>query len=298
MRQSIQPGVVTQQKSVVICVYENQRCFMADEQIQYFPLEQIAENRQPREQFDEEALLGLAQSLRELGQLQPIRVRRIDNQLTVVDGARRLRAAKMAGMKMLAVILEEKELCNAEVLHRQLVANCQREDFSPVEKAKAVAQLMEQACWSATQAAAHLGFSNATVTRLLALNSVPSEIQKRVTSGEISASAAYSLAGVADPMEQARLADHVAGGRLTRDALVGQLRTQRRRSAEPSTSTCPSRVTAVLGAGRSITLSGSGITMDSLIQWLEELTAKARKIRPQGIEITTFIKMLRDQAKA
>ena len=60
---------------------------MADEQIQYFPLEQLAENRQPREQFDEEALLGLAQSLRELGQLQPIRVRRIDNQLTVVDGA-------------------------------------------------------------------------------------------------------------------------------------------------------------------------------------------------------------------
>ena len=204
----------------------------------------------------------------------------------------------MANIKMLAVILEEKELCTAEVLHRQLVANCQREDFSPVEKAKALAQLMEETGWSATQTALHLGFSNATITRLLALNSAPADIQKRVASGEISASAAYSLAGVIDPMEQARLADDVAGGRLTRDALVGQLKTQRRRSAEPSTSACPSRVTAVLGAGRSITLSGSGITMDSLIQWLEELTAKARKVRLQGIEITTFIKMLKDQAKA
>src|SRR5208282_712517 len=158
---------------------------MATEQIQYFTLDRISVAPQVRKHFDEEALAGLAQSLREIGQQQPIRVRREGERLVIVDGERRYRAAKKAGMPTIGVVIDEKELCAGEVLHRQLIANIQREDLSPMEKARAIDELLKETGWTATVVASKIGLSNATVSRLLSLLNLPDNIQQQVSAGEV-----------------------------------------------------------------------------------------------------------------
>jgi ParB family transcriptional regulator, chromosome partitioning protein len=271
---------------------------MPEEQIQYLPLDRITVAPQVRGHFDEESLAGLAQSLRELGQQVPIRVRRAGDKLIIVDGERRHRAAKKAGLPTLAVIIEEKELCQAEILHRSLVLNCQREDLTALEKARAICQLLKETGWTATQAAAKLGFSSATVSRLLSLLSLPENIQAQISAGELPMSSAAEIARIEDAGKQTEMAGQVADGKLTRDALSGTLRAQRNAGRSAAETVAPNRVTALLGAGRSVTLSGPGLSLESLIVWLEELLARARKVRPQGLELKTFIKMLKDQSKA
>jgi ParB family chromosome partitioning protein len=269
---------------------------MCNEQIQYPRLDQVATASQVREHFDEESIYGLAMSLKEVGQLQPIRVRKVGDKFVIVDGERRFRAAKKAGFTTIAAIIEEKDMTGGEVVQRQMIANCQREDLTPLEKSKAVAGLMEETGWNASQVAAKLGLSNATVTRLLALLTLPAEVQKRVASGEIAASAAYELARVEDAGEQAKLANQLASGRLTRDGLTGAMKASRNEKP-PAGGTQAARATAVLGPGRSVTVACADLTLERFIELIEELLAKARKVRPQGVELSTFVKMLRDQSR-
>jgi len=268
---------------------------MQREQIQYLALDQIQTTSQVRTHFDEEAIHGLAMSLKELGQLQPIRVRKIGGKFVPVDGERRCRAALKAGITTIAVIIEEKDLNEGEVIQRQLIANCQREELTPLEKARAVRSLMEATGWNASQAASKLGISNATTTRLLSLLNLPAALQRKVEQGQIAVSAAYELAKVGDAERQAELSQKLADGQLTRDGLTGTLKADRK---EATTAATPSRATAVLAPGRSITVTSDGLDLERFIQLIEDLLARARKVRPQGVELSTFIKMLRDQAKA
>ncbi|MGE4003400.1 MAG: ParB/RepB/Spo0J family partition protein, partial [Planctomycetaceae bacterium] len=110
---------------------------MNNEQIQYLPIDKIKAEPQVRETFSEETIRGLAESMKELDQLQPIRVRKNGDWFVIVDGARRYYAAKLiAGRQRIAAIVEADGVGEAETLHKQLVANCQREDLSPLEKAR------------------------------------------------------------------------------------------------------------------------------------------------------------------
>ena len=149
---------------------------MIQEQIQYLPLDQVECYPQVREQFDQAALEGLANSIKADGQLQPIRVRRKGSKFGVVDGERRTRAMRLAGLTTIAAIIEEKELGDGEVIKRQLILNLQREDLTPVERARGIQSLIEATGWTATQAASKLGLSNATVSKSLSLLSLPAAI--------------------------------------------------------------------------------------------------------------------------
>ena len=100
---------------------------MIQEQIQYLPLSQVQCLPQVRGLFDQTALDRLAASLKADGQPKPIRVRREGSTLVLVDGERRLRAAKIAGLTTVAAIIEEKELVEGEVIKRQLILNLQQE---------------------------------------------------------------------------------------------------------------------------------------------------------------------------
>jgi len=266
------------------------------EQIQHIPLDKIVAEVQVRKAFDEEGLVGLAAMLKDVGQLQPCRVRKSKDAFVIVDGERRYRAAKLAGLTTLAVIIEGKDLCEGEVLQRQLIANCQREDLTPLEKAKGIAELMKSTGWKAGEAATRLGTSNGTATRLLALLSLPESIQDQVASGVIPASAAYELSRVGDAGQQQELANQFAAGRLTRDALAGAIKAQAKGTTKDPSSAA-GRATAQLGDGRSVTVVGCSLSLEGFIEILEELLAKARKVRPQGVELGTFCKMLRDQCR-
>ena len=267
------------------------------EQIQHIPLDKIVADVQVRKTFDEEGLVGLATSLTAVGQLQPCRVRKLGDKYVIVDGERRYRAAKLAGLTTLAVIIEGKDLSEGEVIQRQYISNCQREDLSPLEKATAIASLMNVTGWKAGEAATRLGISNGTATRLLALLTLPEPIRDQVAAGVIPASAAYELSRVGDAGQQQELANKFAAGRLTRDALAGAIKAQTKGTTKvPSVAT--GRATAQLGEGRTVTVVGHTLNLEGFIEILEEALAKARKVRPQGVELKTFVKMLKDQAQA
>ena len=269
---------------------------MSEEQIQYLPLDSIhPDPDQPRTEFDPETLRGLAESLKEVGQLVPIRVRRADGRYVIVDGARRLPAARIAGLTTIAVIVEGKDLCRGEVTQRQLIANCQRADLNPLETSNALHGLMEATGWNASTVAGRLGFSNATVSRLLSLGQLPETIRERVQRGEIPLSAASELARVADGETQEALATQVASGTLTRDALTGAIRSSR--NGKGSSQAGVNRVSCKLPTG-TVTVAAESLDLEAFIAALEEVLAKARKARTQGIEVGTLAKMFRDQARA
>ncbi len=270
---------------------------MTEQVLQTIEIEQIRCEQQVRRVFDPESLTGLAQSLREVGLLQPIRVHPQGNEFVIIDGERRFRAAQSLGWKQIDCVVHAHEYVPTEIARHQLIANCQREDLQPLEVARSVAALMQEAQWSATKTAAKLGFSNSKVSRLLRLLVLPEDVQKQVAAGEISATAGYQLSRVTDAERQGELAAEIASGKLTRDDVTAQVRRDRNKNGSAAGNP-PARITAQLGGGRSVTLSGPGLTdIEIALEWLTELIGKARKARTQNLELTTFIRTLRDRAK-
>jgi ParB family chromosome partitioning protein len=272
---------------------------MAQEKIEYVPLDMIVATVQVRKEFSEESLRGLMASIMAVGLLVPIRVRKEGDLYVIVDGERRYRAAKMAGtFTTIAAIVEGQDLAPSAVQHRQLVANCQREGLTPMETAIAIRELMQETGWTAAEVASKLGMSQANVSKALALTELPPEIQAKVEAGEIPASAGYELNRIKDPAQQAALAAQIAGGQLTRDALTGIVRSNGTGNKAATTGKL-ARFKAELSGGRSVTVAGTGLdNLDTLIAWIEELLGKARKLRPKGLELATFVRILKDEAKA
>jgi ParB family chromosome partitioning protein len=201
------------------------------------PLEKIARDPgQPREEFDEEALGRLAESLRTRGQLQPIRVRWDEGseRYMIVIGERRWRAAGMAGLPSLSAVVVDGPIPPSELLAIQLVENCLREDLKPIEQAKAYKTLMERNGWSARQVARELAIDHTGVARALALLTLPDVVQEAVEAGQIAPRTAYELTKIDDPDEQAEAAREAAAGRLRRDDLAERTRKPREgRSLKP-----------------------------------------------------------------
>lgn len=250
---------------------------------------------QVRRVFTEESLLGLAKSL-EVGQLQPILAYRKGDQLVILDGERRWRAARLAKLSTLEVVVVAEPTEVGAIAQRQLIANLQREDLAPMEKAQAIDRLMKETGWSAAKVAASLGLSPASVSRSLALLSLPPEIQDKVAAGTVPASTAYQIARVDGTAAQEELASAASNG-LSREGVARRARkVTGERSADSATS---ARAVAVLGGDRQVTVSGGGpLSMETMIEVLEDLLAKARKYRNRGVEIVTFLAQLKLDAKA
>lgn len=272
---------------------------MTQEQIIYLPFAMILAAVQVRREFSEESLQGLKESLLAVGQLVPIRVRKEGDFYVIVDGERRFRAMQLAGtFETIAAIVEQQDLAPAAVCHRQLVANVQREGLSPLECSNALRELMGATGWSVRETATKVGISAASVAKLLTLTQLPPEILAHIESGRIPASAGYDLNRIADPAEQARLAEQLAQGQLTRDGLTGIVKSTGT-GQKQTTGAKAARFKVELTGGRSVTLAGAGLdSLETLIAWLEELLGKARKLRPKGLELATFGRILADEAKA
>ena len=272
---------------------------MSDRAVQEVAIEKITCRKQVRESFDEDELAGLAQSIKEHGVLQPLLAHREGSAFILDDGERRLRAAKRAGLASVPVIVDPHELSGAAILQRQLVTNCQRQDLKAIETATAIESLMKVTRWTQGEVALRLGFSPGKVSRLLALLELPEAIQEQVAAGDLGATAAYQIARAGDAATQERLADEAVQKSRSRRAGSGEAKGARKLA---SGNGAPSRVTAALGGGRTVTLAGTGlVSLDDLVVWLEELLAKARRVRkgqPKGVELSTFAAMLRDEAKA
>jgi ParB family chromosome partitioning protein len=188
---------------------------------------------QPREEFDEEGLTRLAESLKSKGQLQPIRVRWDDSRelYVLVCGERRWRAARMAGMLTMTAVVHEEPLEPGEMLALQLIENCIREDLRPVEQAKAFKNLMERNGWSASELGRQLNLIPSVITRALALLDMPADIQDQVEQGLLAPRTAYEISKVEDPTQKRELAERAVAEKLTRDEVIEEVRVRRERPA-------------------------------------------------------------------
>lgn len=200
--------------------------------------------RQPREVFDEDELAGLAVSLRDLGLLQPLVVRpRGDDRFELVAGERRLRAARLAGITEVPVLIRHTD--DANLLKEALVENIHRVQLNPLEEAAAYQQLLDEFGFTQEELAARLGRSRPTVSNALRLLTLPPAVQRRVAAGVLSAGHAKALLAFDDPARMQRIADRVVAEGMSVRATEELVRVQLLGEDEPTPRRPrPRRVTA------------------------------------------------------
>jgi ParB family chromosome partitioning protein len=172
-----------------------------------------ANSRQPRSQFDQEKLQELAASIREFGIIQPLIVRPLaDGEYELIAGERRLRAAKLAGLKEVPAVIRAASAQNS--LEIALIENVQREDISPMECAIAYQKLAQEFDLNQEQIAKRVGKSRVTIANTLRLLKLPERIQQAIQDDEITEGHARALLMVESPVRQAALFE-----RIIRDGL-------------------------------------------------------------------------------
>ena len=167
---------------------------------QVLPIERVQPNPdQPRREFVPEALDQLAQSIRQKGIVQPLIVRAIGDgaQYEIVAGERRWRAAQIAGLHEVPVVV--REFTDVEVLEIAIIENIQREDLNPIEEAMAYRQLIDRFGHTQEKLAEALSRSRTHVTNLLRLLTLPESVQEKLRSGDLTAGHARALVSTPDP---------------------------------------------------------------------------------------------------
>jgi ParB family chromosome partitioning protein len=173
------------------------------------PIDQVSPNRvQPRQVFEEEAMAELVHSIREVGLLQPVVVRRTgDHTYELVMGERRWRAAQEAGIEKIPAIVRQTE--DVDMLRDALLENLHRSQLNPLEEAAAYQQLLEDFTCTHDELASRIGRSRPQISNTIRLLKLSPPVQRRVAAGVISAGHARSLLAIEDPDLQDRLAARV-----------------------------------------------------------------------------------------
>ena len=162
---------------------------------------------QPRKAFDEEKLRELASSISVHGVVQPILVRPNGTRFTIVAGERRFRAARMAGLERVPVVVREME--PAEVLEVALIENLQREDLNPIEEAAGIRFLMQQHDLTQEAVSSRLGKSRPAIANALRLLNLPENVQELLREGKLLAGHARALVSIKEEGVQAALAKKI-----------------------------------------------------------------------------------------
>ena len=193
------------------------------------PVDMIEPNPfQPRMSFDQDALEELADSIRTLGLIQPITVRRkADGRYQIISGERRFRACRLAGMQLIPAYIRDTN--DQGMLEMAIVENIQREDLDPIEVALSYQRLIEECSLTQEQMAVRVGKKRASVTNYLRLLKLPAKIQHDLKVGLLSVGHAKVLLGVEDANVQEYLCDLV----IKEDLSVRQLEDKIRKLAKP-----------------------------------------------------------------
>ena len=172
-----------------------------------------ANQYQPRDHFDEETLDSLTNSVRELGVLQPLLVRRDGDSYELIAGERRWRAAKRAGLQDVPVIVREAD--DTASLEQALVENLHRQDLNALEEAAAYQQLVDEFEFTQAKIAKRVGKSRSAVANTLRLLALPMGVQRLVGTGQLSAGHARTILGCEDEDQQVALAQRCVDDQLT-----------------------------------------------------------------------------------
>jgi ParB family transcriptional regulator, chromosome partitioning protein len=191
--------------------------------LQELPVASIRPNPyQPRDNFDEESLGSLADSIREVGILQPVLVRPTEDGYELIAGERRWRAARRVGLQTIPALVRETD--DNVALEEALVENLQREALNPLEEAAAYQQLIEDFSLTHDQVAARVGKSRASISNMLRLLQLPPAIQKSVRDRQLTMGHARALLGTPDRSFQESLAKRVVAEDLSVRAVEDAVR--------------------------------------------------------------------------
>ena len=190
--------------------------FTADSGVyQEIDIKEVVPNRyQPREHFDEETLASLSRSITEIGVIQPIVVRELEEgQYELIAGERRWRAAKRANLAAIPAIIRTSD--DLSSLETAVVENLHRQDLNPLEEAAAYQQLVEEFGLTQDDVAQRVGRSRSAVANTLRLLHLPPMVQRLLIEGQLSAGHARALLATPDRSEQERLATQIVQEGLT-----------------------------------------------------------------------------------
>ena len=173
-----------------------------------------ANPKQPRTVFDEDLLTELALSIKEVGLLQPPVVRSIGNgKYQLIMGERRFRAAKLAGLKSIPVII--RQTSDDQLLREALIENIHRSQLNPLEEGAAYQQLLNDFSYTHDELATKLSKSRPAITNTMRLLNLPPAVQRKVAAGVISAGHARALLSLTDDKEVENLANRIVAEGLT-----------------------------------------------------------------------------------
>jgi ParB family chromosome partitioning protein len=264
-------------------------------ELRQLPVELVRPNpRQPRRDFDEGALVALADSLRERGVLQPVLVRPIPGgTYELIAGERRWRAARLADLETVPCLVREDD--DASSLELALIENMAREDLNPVEEARACALLVEELGLSREEIGRRVGRSRVAVSNLLRLLDLPDEALALVAEGALTEGHGRALLMTPDHDERRQLArDAAANGwtvRETEDRARGgaaprQGRRRKARNVHPDQEDAAQRLTEsfarALGADVRVTPQGEGYRLSLRLETLEAAEALASRLGRDG----------------
>lgn len=162
---------------------------------------------QPRRIFDEEKLRELADSIKEFGIVQPLVVRKKGEAFELVAGERRLRAAKLAGLANVPVVIKDYD--DTKMMEIALIENIQRHDLNPIEEAQGLRRLMSEFKLTQEQVAEKVGRSRVAVTNILRLLNLPQEIQNEIINGTLTMGQAKQLLGLPKKEQQLEVAKSI-----------------------------------------------------------------------------------------
>jgi ParB family chromosome partitioning protein len=179
------------------------------------PVNAVGPNpKQPRTRFDDDTIAALAASIREVGILQPLVVRRAgDGRYELIAGERRLRAAKAAGLASVPIVLRDSE--DADLLREALIENIHREDLNPIEQAEAFRALLDELGLKQEELADRVGVSRSHIANTIRLLALPLDVQQLLADDKISAGHARAVLSLGDKDAMSSLAVRIAAEDLS-----------------------------------------------------------------------------------
>lgn len=185
-----------------------------DKDVVFVKIAKVEPNReQPRKNFDEDALLELSESLKQFGVLQPLLVQDKKDYYEIIAGERRWRAAKLAGLKEIPVII--KKLTEQEIVEISLIENIQRENLNPIEEALAYKRLLNEFNLKQDEVAERVSKSRTAVTNSMRLLKLDERVQQMVIDDMITTGHARALLGIDDNEKQYNLAQQIFDEKLS-----------------------------------------------------------------------------------
>ena len=177
-------------------------------------INQVEPNReQPRKEFDEDSLMELADSIKQFGILQPLLVQKRKDYYEIIAGERRWRAAKIAGIKEIPIII--RDYTNQEIVEISLIENIQRENLNPIEEAMAYKRLLEEFHLKQDEVAERVSKSRTAVTNSMRLLKLSPRVQQMIVDDMISTGHARALLAIDDEEQQYQLANRIFDEKLS-----------------------------------------------------------------------------------